>query len=242
MSDIRDKLRIISPVKPSAEEKTRRSTVKITQCQRCGSCCTAASPTLLKEDMALYLSNLLNDTNTYTLRIGEPLYNRKEQELYFAPFEMIKVEEDAGCSLYEGSGECSIYEQRPLQCREYRCWNTEPPLEGIEDKRLTRQDIFGQVAPIYEIIIKHEDLCSYEKFIGLLETLEQGSQEQVEEILEMLKFDSTVRDFVRENFGVNAKSLDLLFGRPMADTLDFFGFELIREDDGITLRAKVQGQ
>lgn len=234
----KDRFEIITPFSEDHSGRPKQAVPKGDECMRCGTCCVSASPMLLKEDLSLFLSNVLNDTNTYTVRKGEPLLNRQEQELYFATFEFIKVDEDRGCVLYSGSGECSIYEQRPQQCRDYKCANTSPPLTGVEDRCITRKDLFSQVGQLYEIILKHEQTCSYERMVPLLESLQQGDSSAVEEILDMLTFDSTVRQFVLEHFGVSPKSLDLLFGRPMADILDYYDLEIVREQEGIVLREK----
>ncbi|MFQ3573638.1 MAG: YkgJ family cysteine cluster protein, partial [Thermodesulfovibrionales bacterium] len=170
-----ERLKIIVP--PIIEEKSQkqRKFSHQTECQRCGQCCRSSSPMLLKEDYHLFISGKLNDINTYTLRLGEPILNRHEQELYILPFEVIKIDEqNMACHFYEGSGECSIYESRPYQCKNFECWNNTPYQEGLENIRLTRQDLFGDIPQIMEIIKKHEEVCSYETLERSIQTLKEG--------------------------------------------------------------------
>ncbi len=214
--------------------------VQRTGCVRCGTCCNVSSPMLLKEDMALFVSNLLNDTNTYTVRVGEPLYNRKEQAIHFAPFEVIKICEYNGCQMYvrgiEGPAECAIYEDRPVQCRDYKCWHAEPPMEGLEGRSLTRADLFGTIQPLYEVIKRHEEVCPYEVMTDLISSIERGDEDKVEALLDMLKFDLTTRGFLSERFGLSKSAMNLVLGRPMFDRIRLLGLEVVQEEDGFILR------
>jgi hypothetical protein len=43
-------------------------------CIRCGTCCTKGSPTLLAEDMELFVKDILRPEHVTTIRLGEPAY------------------------------------------------------------------------------------------------------------------------------------------------------------------------
>ncbi len=235
------RLNVLNPHHEGDEgSRKNKVLVKRTGCVRCGSCCSSSSPMLLKDDMPLFISNLLNDTNTYTVRSGEPLYNIREQALHFAPFEIIKICEYNGCQMFvrgiEGPAECAIYEDRPVQCRDYKCWHTEPPMEGLEEVRLTRADLFGTIKPLYEVITKHEEVCSYEEMADLISSIEGGAEDMVGALLDMLRFDLTTREFLLGHFGVSGRAMDLILGRPLIDRIRLFGLEVVQEGDGFVLR------
>ncbi|MCX8069538.1 MAG: YkgJ family cysteine cluster protein [Thermodesulfovibrionales bacterium] len=237
MSDLKDKLQIITPFTPSEEiptERQKKVIVRQTECNKCGTCCIGASPMLIKEDYKLYVTKIINERNTYTVRVNEPIYNRREQELFFSPIEGIKIDEDSGCIFYEGAGECSIYNDRPLQCREFRCWDNTPQLEGLENRCLTRKDIFSEIPLLLDIIDKHEDICSYERFLNLIEEF-QNDKEVLEEIGEILQYDKSAREYVSNSFGVDEKTLNLIFGKPMTECLEYLGIHISKDEEGFVL-------
>ncbi|HIJ59744.1 MAG TPA: YkgJ family cysteine cluster protein [Nitrospirae bacterium] len=237
MTDLKDKLQIITPFTNQAPaERRKKIIVKQTECNKCGTCCIGASPMLLKDDYKLYLSNLLNDTNTYTVRLNEPLYNRREQDLYYSPIEVIKIDEDSGCIFYEGAGQCSIYENRPIQCKEFECWDNTPPMEGLEDRCLKRKDIFGGIDFLMDLIEKHEEFCSYDKFLNLIEKFHRNNEEALKDLIDILKFDISARDYVANSFGIKEKSINLIFGRPMTECLEFLGLHIRKEEETFVIR------
>ncbi|MGB6065343.1 MAG: YkgJ family cysteine cluster protein, partial [Desulfomonilaceae bacterium] len=96
-------------------------------CIRCGTCCTKGSPTLLEDDMELFKRDVLKPGDVITIRAGEPTYSNETEEVASTRDELIKIREVPGsktCIFYEKSGStCSIYESRPVQCRNQECWN-----------------------------------------------------------------------------------------------------------------------
>lgn len=233
---MKEKLKIIVP--PIVEEGAHKpkSFSYQRECIKCGQCCRTASPTLLKEDYSLFLEGILNETNTYTLRAGEPILNRQEQDIYILPFEVIKIdEENMACYFYEGSGECSIYESRPIQCRVFECWNTKPNQEGLETTRLTREDIFGDIESIINIIKKHDEICSYEKLFELIQRLKDGDESSIPLIQEMIDNDITTREFLNERFGISPRGLHLVLGKPIYRTINLWGLEVLEKDGSLIL-------
>ncbi|MCX8027357.1 MAG: YkgJ family cysteine cluster protein [Thermodesulfovibrionales bacterium] len=228
-----EKLKIILPnmVEETTEKHKQVSYQKT--CKRCGQCCRAASPLLLKTDYSLFISGHLTDTNTYTLRLGEPILNRLEQDVYFMPFEAIKIEdENNACHFYAGSGECLIYEDRPTQCQTYECWNNAPHQESLEEIRLTRQDIFGDIDPIIKVITKHDEVCSYETLIDLIQKLKEGDESSLTQIQQMIDYDIATREFLNENYGISPKGLHLVLGKPLYKKIELFGLQVIENEDG----------
>ncbi|HCZ11614.1 MAG TPA: hypothetical protein DHV16_05035 [Nitrospiraceae bacterium] len=82
---------------------------------------------------------------------------------------------------------------------------------------------------------KHEEKCSYKKLSETVEKLSEGGEEAVEEIMDMLQYDTYVRPFLREKFNVPESALDLILGRPLSDTINEFGFKVVKEGDDYIL-------
>ncbi|MFO0751776.1 MAG: YkgJ family cysteine cluster protein [Thermodesulfovibrionales bacterium] len=211
---------------------------KRSHCVRCGSCCTGGGPVLMKGDLTLFLSGVLSHETAYTIRESELVRTEGGEEIFEAPMELIKIreKEDArGCFFHRGDEGCAIYEDRPSQCRAYKCWAPEDLLTGLEKERLTRKELFGSVGALMEIIARHEEKSSYAKLSAAFAKLAQGSEDAVEEIVEeimdALQYDTYVRPFLKERFAVPEEALDLILGRPLVDTVNAFGFRIEREGD-----------
>lgn len=209
--------------------KTRFS--KKTECTRCGKCCTECSPSLMKQDMRLFISGVLSPENVYTIREGEPA--RYGSDVYESFVEIIKIrenEEAAGCIFYsEGLG-CVIYEDRPLQCKEYKCWETEAPLYGLEESALKREDFFGSVDIIMDAIKKHNKKCSYKRLSSAIGRLNENKDDALDDIIDMLQYDTYIRPFLKDKLSVPSTAMDLILGRPLTETINEFGFRI--ENDG----------
>lgn len=236
------KLEIITPQGLESGDKPRKMMMKKKKsaCERCGVCCMGGGPVLMKGDMALFLSGVLSHDTTYTVREGELIRTQGDGEVFEAPLELIKIKaagDSQACCFYRGSGECAIYENRPSQCKAYKCWAPEDMLTGLERERMVRKDIFGSVDLLLEVMDKHEEKCSYLKLAEAFEKTAQGSEEAVEDILDMLQYDTYSRPFLRDKFGVPASAMDLLLGRPLTDTIQAFGFKVEKAGDDYIIAA-----
>ncbi|MCC6345737.1 MAG: YkgJ family cysteine cluster protein [Nitrospirales bacterium] len=207
---------------------------KRSHCVRCGSCCKGGGPVLMKGDLSLFLNGILSHETAYTIREGELVRAEGDEEIFEAPMELIKIREqegDRGCFFHREEAGCAIYDDRPSQCRAYKCWAPTDLLSGLEKERLTRKEIFGSVGVLLEIIVRHEEKCSYVKLAAAFEKLAQGSEDAVEEIMDALQYDTYVRPFLKERFAVPEEALDLILGRPLVETVNAFGFRIEREGD-----------
>jgi Fe-S-cluster containining protein len=204
-------------------------------CIRCGECCTNGSPTLLLEDVSLFKNDVLKPTDVITIRCGEPVYSNQEERADMARSEMLKIREKTGektCSFYEKSDKsCRIYESRPQQCKKQECWNPAAFNEAAEDSRLDRKALLEAVPPLWELIKRHEERCSHDEFARVMTRLGATKGQTVEEVLELLKFDHHVRDFITEKFGLQPETMDFFLGRPLSYFLGFYGLKL-EENDG----------
>ncbi len=234
---------------------------KRTGCTRCGKCCRGGSPTLLKADLPLFVSGVLSYGNTYTIREGERVISYGDNDVYESFMELIKIKNKEGsseCFFYRTEEEgCSIYENRPGQCRSYECWSTVPQklspskpsgkpahdvFEGLEKNKLTRQDVFHSVDVILEIMKAHEEKCSYRKLADAFEKLADSDESAVEEIMDMLQYDTYARPFLREKFNIPEGAMDLILGSPLLDTIGGFGFKVEIKGDEYILLPRENGE
>jgi len=228
-----DKFEILTPQDQDNSDKPKKMKLTTrTSCVRCGSCCLEGSPVLLKEDVPLFNSTLSYDS-TYTVREGELIRSQAEGEVYESTLELIKIKEKegrAGCMFYREDEGCMIYEQRPTQCRKFTCWSSQDVVTGLQEKGLTRQDLFSSVELLLEIIGKHEEKCSYKRLSNALQQLQKGEEGAVDEVLDMLQYDTYARPFLRERFNIPANAMDLILGRMLIETINEFGFKVLQSE------------
>ncbi len=211
---------------------------KRTGCVRCGKCCTGSSPSLLKEDMALFNTGVLSCGNVVTVREGERVRSHSNGRIYESFMELIKIrcrEGSSVCVFYNNDEGCAIYDNRPSQCRQYECWRPVDLYEGLEKNALGRKEVFNGVSALMEVIRSHDEKCSYKRLNGAFERAAAGDENAVEDIIDMLQYDTCLRPFVQEKFNVPGDALDLLLGRPLADAVNEFGFRVVREGDDYNL-------
>ncbi|MCX7987942.1 MAG: YkgJ family cysteine cluster protein [Thermodesulfovibrio sp.] len=209
-------------------------------CDRCGECCRRDTPIILKEDMELLIKGVISEKDIYTIREGEKLRSSIDGDTYYCSMEIIKIKPIFGtftCLFYNPEEGCTIYEQRPYVCRQYECWSQNITVTGLEGKRLTREHLFGDIDFIKDTIKKHEEICSLNKFNDLIEELKKGKGENVEKIAEMILYDLSLRDWIKEKLKISDDILYLLFGRTLFELASLFG--LIIEKDGENFIIKV---
>lgn len=232
--DSDEKLVIFTP-QGSAQPETPRKKRMVSrkkECTRCGECCMRGGPVLLRDDLPL-LHSRLSYEDIYTVREGEPQVSRHDQELYFSAMEFVKIREKPGfpSCLFFDDGECRIYGQRPLLCRSYKCWAPEDVVTGIGDRALSRQDLFGSVELISDIISRHGEKCSYEKLADAVKRANEGDEASAEEVVDMLQYDSYMRPFLTEKFQIPSGSMEVVLGRPLSETIEPLGIKVKREGE-----------
>jgi Fe-S-cluster containining protein len=234
-----DKFEIITPQGYEEGDKPKRMKfVKKTSCDRCGSCCTASTPTLLRQDMDLFRSSILSFDNTYTIREGEQFMVKGEEEPFISAMELIKIrpkEGTAECIFYHEDDGCSIYERRPAQCETFTCWEMSEELTGLEAVALRRKALFGDIELISGIIDRHNERCDYNRLAEAVEKTGGGDEASAEEIADMLQYDEFVRSYLTEKFNIPESSMDLILGKPMTERIREFGLKIEKEGDEISL-------
>lgn len=228
-------LEIVTPRGAVHSDRAQKKSVKLKKsCDRCGTCCSEGSPVLLKEDLRLFTSGVLSYDSAYSVREGELLRSHRDNELYESRMDLIKVKEKEGtaeCTFYEGRAGCRIYENRPEQCRAYACWAPHEMMTGLEELRLTRKDLFDSLETLLQIMARHEEKCSYQRLSDAVEKVSGGDETAVEDIMDMLQYDTYARPFLEEKFHIPRGAMDLLLGRPLVDTIRSFGLKVVTEGD-----------
>jgi len=213
-------------------------------CIRCGTCCTKGSPTLLQHDVALFNGDILKPTDVITIRRGEETYSNITEQASRTDKELIKIREkpeSKECVFFaNGDKSCAIYESRPIQCRRQECWNPEASTEETGEASLTRKDLLETTGPLWEVILRHEERCSHDELSRSMARLSATKGQSVEEVLELLRFDHHVREFIGAKLNLEPEGLDFFFGRPLAESLKQYGLKLTEQSDGSFLLTTLQ--
>jgi Fe-S-cluster containining protein len=207
------------------------------QCKRCGSCCEKGGPSLHPEDRELLKSGLLQYERLITIRKGELALFPSQDDPEPTEQELVKIGgkgRDWECSFFDrGEKSCSIYEHRPLECRQLQCWDSSALEEIAGHNVLTRIDIISPDDPIMEYILQHERECpipEQEKFFTASSPRPEG-KEALEALTELVRKDLAIRAVVAEGFNLSLPLELFYFGRPIHVMLDAYGMSA-REDNG----------
>jgi Fe-S-cluster containining protein len=205
-----------------------------THCIRCGECCLASSPTLQKADVPLVRKGWIERKSLFTIRVGELVRDNINEEMKVARTEMIKIKErgSGGCVYYDDTQKaCRIYEHRPSQCAALTCWDLGDYMEVYNTPKAGRADVIAD-SVIRQLMAEHERRCSYALVESYVLQIREMGEPPVERILELLRFDHHLRPFAVDKLGLPLDEMDLVFGRPLTDTIRMFGMRVVREADG----------
>jgi Fe-S-cluster containining protein len=206
-----------------------------TECIRCGACCLRSSPSLQVSDIFRVTECPIRRSDLYTLRRGELVYDNIQGGLKTAYREIIKVREKkkgGGCIFYDEPGKrCTIYEHRPIQCAAMTCWNEREFMRVYGEPKAERRDIIHD-SDLLRLMEAHEEKCGYARLEGDVRDIETSGEKAVDKILAVLKFDHDIRVLAPKKLHVDADELDLIFGRPLTETIAMFGLKVVREPDG----------
>ena len=217
-----------------AAEEACRTVLPV--CVGCGECCRMASPTLHAEDLPLLKGGKIPWERLITLRKGEPVRSPFDGKPFILSEERIKVAEkqgSRGCVFLDSeANRCSIYTDRPLQCRAQACWDPIPARDAAELPFLLRRHIFEGIDLLLEVIAEHESRCGFQSLSEAFEELGRSKGENVGEVLDLLSYEEHFRRFVSDKFKIPPQYLDLLLGRSFGDMAALFGFRVLEEAGG----------
>jgi Fe-S-cluster containining protein len=215
---------------------------EIQECKRCGTCCQKGGPALHQADKVLVDEGVLPANGLYTLRRGELAEDSLSGTLVTLTFELIKVkglQETRGCLFYDApQGSCRIYDNRPLECRLLKCWDTQDLERVYSDRRLVRHDVLKGFEGMWDIIADHENRCSYDTLKNLVRQLQHSDRDAaVNMIVEIVRYDTEIRKLVSEKGGLDPGLNDFLLGRPLTETIRMFGLR-VQETEGKCIVTK----
>ena len=227
--------------KPSnlANSSDPKSTAPVKDCIRCGTCCEKGGPGLHQKDRMLIEKGRIPCKDLYTIRKGEFAYDNVKGCLMPVDSDIIKIKgkEDTWTCIFfdEQNKECSIYNDRPVECRALKCWDTGELEEMYARHRLTREDLVSKVEGLWDLIKDHQARCDYEKIKELIGNLDGPHPDRArKKILEIIQYDAEIRKLVLEKGGLDPAMLEFLFGRPLTQTLPGYGIK-VRQEGGKTI-------
>ncbi len=204
-------------------------------CTRCGRCCASSTPSLQLQDFRLVNNGMIPRSALYTVRVGELVWDNINQRNIPTNQELIKIkekEQGTECVFHiPYPSRCTIYPQRPAQCRALKCWDTTEFEEVFIGPKLNRWELISDPL-LHGLVREHERRCSYKQLSRLVKEIPEAGEKAVEEIIEVLRFDTGIRPFVASKLGILAEEIDLFFGRPLRTTIAMFGLQVIKEPDG----------
>jgi Fe-S-cluster containining protein len=206
-----------------------------TECVRCGECCLRSSPSLQVQDIPRVMEGPIRRSDLYTLRAGELVWDNIQGRLTRTQGEIVKVRERKGtgaCIFYDDPEKrCAIYDHRPVQCAAMTCWDDREFMNVYEEPKAGRRDLIRD-RNLLRLMDAHEERCGYARLDHYVRAIETSGEAAIEKILGLLKFDRDIRLLAPEKLGLDLDELDLIFGRPLVETIAMFGLKALQEPDG----------
>jgi hypothetical protein len=82
------------------------------------------------------------------------------------------------------------------------------------------------------VIEAHERRCDYSALEKYVKRIESEGEKAVQKILDLLKFDFYLRPFISEKLGLDSDEMDFFLGRPIIETIQRIGLQVIKQPDG----------
>lgn len=206
-----------------------------THCIRCGECCIRSTPSLQLIDVPALNEGVIKRSDLYTVRVGELVRDNIRDKLKITHRELIKIREKkngGGCVFYDDFEKaCAIYEYRPSQCKAMACWDEREFMRIYATAGADRKEIIHDQI-LLRLIDEHEKRCAYTRVERRVKKIERDGEVAVEKILQMLRFDHEIRLLIPEKLDVLPDEIDLILGRPLAETIIMFGLKVVRQTDG----------
>lgn len=230
---------LAQPITGGVKRMKESTDQSISECKRCGTCCIKGGPSLHLEDKELLERGHIKLEQLITIRKGEMANSPLQEELEPIVQELIKIVgkgKEWECTyLQPGEMLCTIYENRPLECRLLECWDTSALENVVGQNTLTRADIIPSDNPINEFIRYHELKCPVpppERIRTALASEEESSQ-ALAELTELVQRDLFVRTQAIERLNLSLPLEIFYFGRPIHVMLNAHGLRAIEKDGTI---------
>jgi Fe-S-cluster containining protein len=212
----------------------------ITQCIRCGTCCKKGGPSFHLEDKILIEKGIILSKYLYTIREGELFYDNVKESILPASSDIIKIKGQKNswtCIFFnEKENECTIYDNRPLECRALKCWDTREIEKIYSKNRLTRKDLISTIEGLWDLVEDHHKRCSYEKLALFIDLLKKDKKNEVlKGALDIIEYDTQIRELVLQKGALDPELTDFIFGRPIMETIRMYGFKIKKQDNNYRL-------
>lgn len=212
------------------------------RCRRCGTCCLKGGPALHEEDQHLVENGQIALKDLFTIRQGEPAYDNVTGNIQPAETDIIKISADSGqdqaCRFYQcARSECAIYAHRPIECRVLQCWDPQPLIGLYHHQRLTRRHLLSKIDGLWDLVQDHHSTVDYRRIGSLADSIKKrrGHETAQRQLLELIRYDQSLRTATLERTGYAIEMLLFLFGRPLAGTIRLFRLRLVRKGHEYTL-------
>jgi Fe-S-cluster containining protein len=224
----------LKTLKNSPNPAVLHSGTTLSECTRCGTCCEKGGPCFHEEDRMLIEKGTIPAKYLYTLRKGELARDNVKDCLKPVESDIIKIKGKKGswtCLFFdEVRRACTIYDDRPLECRALKCWDTRRLEQIYANTRLTRNDLLSNVKGLWDLIKDHQVRCDYKKLEPLIKDLAGSKKNHARrKLLEIIHYDAEIRNLVVARGGMDTEMLDFLFGRPLNRTLENYGVQIHQE-------------
>ena len=103
---------------------------------------------------------------------------------------------------------------------------------------MTRDRLLTKLPALSDLVAEHQERCSYRKVGILAERIKNSRNDgrgDIEALLEIVRYDQSLRQVTVERTRLDKELLDFLFGSPLVDTLRRFKIKLSREGGRITV-------
>jgi len=229
--------------KKSNHPATLKPGTTLSECIRCGTCCEKGGPCFHIEDRMLIEKGKIPSKYLYTIRKGELAHDNVKGCLTPVDSDIIKIKgkKDSWMCIFfdEVKKGCTIYGDRPLECRALKCWDTRELEQIYANNRLTRSDLVSEVKGLWDLIKDHQARCDYKKIQPLIKDLVDSRINHARrKLLEIIRYDAEIRELVVARGGLDPELLDFLFGRSLTKTLRNFGIKIHQEGQRIRLKGR----
>jgi len=166
----------------------------ISSCTRCGTCCKKGGPTLHIEDKKQIEKGYIPIKFLFTIRKHEPAFDNIQELIAPAITDIVKIKSKKGsseCVFYDPSNsECCIYKNRPVECRELKCWDIRKISHLYDKNRISRKTLLSEINDLWNLIQDHQDRCSYKKIAELADQVKcnkVGRKDAIEQLNKMIR-------------------------------------------------------
>jgi Fe-S-cluster containining protein len=162
----------------------------------------------------------------FTICPGEPIHDNVKGNIRQAANDHIKIQPRKGsysCRYYDAAQRvCTIYAQRPIQCRVLKCWDP-TALEALyHQNHLTRKDLLGDIPGLWDLVDTHGRRCDARENARRAERLRarsEGWPKAEAQLLESLRYDQSLREIIHAQGRPDPALLPFLLGRPLLQRL-----------------------